>query len=129
MKPTRRAVIVAAAMFLAACAPEVVRLPADLAASTASSRRYETTQTANFSLTSGYSRTIASGTQLIDIGMVAQGRVLRPTNTVFSVEGAHVHEAYLVIDGPKLVGFYLPFERAFVSLASPFDLKLKEIGQ
>jgi hypothetical protein len=48
--------------------------------------------------------------------VVRQPTVLSPLiehNQVFMVEGAHVHEAYLVLDGDQVVGYYLPVERAF----------------
>jgi len=40
------------------------------------------------------------------------------------VEGAHVHEAYLVVAGDRLVGFYLPVEKAY-SPATPVSLKVR----
>jgi hypothetical protein len=46
-------------------------------------------------------------------------------NDVFTIEGAHIHEAYLVVDaGDQLVGFYLPAEQAF-SPMMPIALKLR----
>ena len=42
----------------------------------------------------------------------------------FTVEGAHVHEAYLVIAGEKLVGFYLPVESSFAP-TTPVVLKTR----
>jgi hypothetical protein len=41
---------------------------------------------------------------------------------VFTLEGANIHEAWLVIRGAALVGFYLPAERAFSPLTSPVPL-------
>lgn len=117
---------VLAAAALSACAPEVVRQSADLVPSAASPRRLETTRSTEVQLGTGYSRTIAAGTTLAEAGAIPQGRVLRPTNTIFSVEGAHVHEAYAVVQGGRLVGFYLPFERAFSPLPSPVEFPLKE---
>ena len=50
--------------------------------------------------------------EFIVVGRVAQGLVLKPTQTVLTVEGAHMHEAYAVHRDGQLVGFYLPVERA-----------------
>ena len=61
----------------------------------------------------GYRRTIRQGSVWTRVGRVSQGEVYKPTNQVFMVEGTHVHEAYLVLDGDQVVGFYLPVERAF----------------
>jgi hypothetical protein len=35
---------------------------------------------------------------------------------VFTVEGSHIHEAYLVVDSGTLVGFYLPAEQSYSKL-------------
>ena len=126
MSPTRIAVAVVLAAALAACAPEVVRQPASIAAGVAAPRSYVTTAPVSFYLVSGYRRSVADGTTLVEVGTLAQGRVLKPTNTVFSVEGSQVHEAYLVVSGSRLAGFYLPVERAFTPLEAPVDLPLKE---
>jgi hypothetical protein len=45
---------------------------------------------------------------------------------VFTVEGAQVHEAGLVISGAKLVGFYMLVEKAFVPLDRPVDLQMSQ---
>ena len=44
----------------------------------------------------------------------------------FTVEGANVHEAYLVLSGNVLVGFFLPVEGAFVDAKPTVVLKLTE---
>jgi hypothetical protein len=112
---------------LAGCASEITRSPAEL--SVASARepgRYVVTKPASIMLDSGYERTIASGTELAEIGRIQQGRVLKPTNTTFTIEGAHMHEAYPVVNGERIVGFYLPVERAFSPLSTPTSLFTQE---
>lgn len=99
---------------LAACAPEVVRRPealAPMAGSPGSS--IEILKEAKVDVGPGYRRTIWEGSVWTRVGRVSQGEVYRPVTHVFTVEGAHVHEAYLVLDGDRVVGFYLPVERAF----------------
>src|SRR5687768_14296820 len=61
----------------------------------------------------GYQRMIPRGSAWTRVGRVAEGDVYKPLDRVFTVEGAHVHEAYLVLAGDRVVGFYLPVERAF----------------
>ena len=77
-------------------------------------------------LDSGYERTVAKGTQFVEVGTLPKGRVLKPVDSVFTIEGAHIHEAYLVLDGQRIVGFYLPVERAFSPLSYPVSLPLEE---
>lgn len=115
-----------AATLLAACASEVKREPVGLTASVPESgRRYELGSAVSFVLDSRQPRMLAAGTEFAVAGRVPQGLVLRPTQVVLTVEGAHMHEAYAVVahDG-RLVGFYLPVEKAFSPLqsATPFPL-------
>lgn len=63
-----------------------------------------------------YQRDVRAGSLWRLVGRIEQGAVYRPVDTVFMLESAHVHEAYLVIDGSTLVGAYLPVERAFVKV-------------
>jgi hypothetical protein len=110
----------------AGCASEVVRQPAALQAAPAGATKgYVTTRQTDFRLDSGYERSIAAGTEFEEVGAIPQGRVLKPRIAVLTVEGAHVHEAYAVVTDGRLVGFYLPVERAFAPLALPVNLPLE----
>lgn len=64
----------------------------------------------------GFHRTLLTGSQWQRVGSIAQGTVYQPNLDVFTLEGAHIHEAYLVVDKGTLVGFYLPAERGFSPL-------------
>jgi hypothetical protein len=59
------------------------------------------------------------------VGTVPQGKVYRPIDAVLTVEGTHMHEAWVVADGEKLVGFYLPVEKSFVALSAVQTLMIK----
>lgn len=72
----------------------------------------------------GYPRTLKSGSQWRLAGQVTQGQVYRPINSVFTIEGRQVHEAYLVVSGGKLVGFYLPGEANYAALDVPVPLSI-----
>jgi len=76
-------------------------------------------------LDSGYDRSIRAGTEFVDAGGIAQGDILKPTNATFTVEGAHMHEAYLVVNTGRIVGFYLPVEKSFSPLATSVALPLE----
>ncbi len=74
---------------------------------------------------SGYSETLKAGSAWQRVGATPQGEVYRPSGDVFSVGGANRHEAYLVVSGPKIVGFYLPGEGAFAPLAQSVPLPIR----
>jgi hypothetical protein len=76
-------------------------------------------------LSTGYSRKLLNGSVWSAAGSVPQGDVYKPHDTVFSVEGLNVHEAYLVLSGSKLVGYYLPAEHAYVSQPHPVDVPIR----
>jgi len=115
MRPARAAVLlVLLSLLLAACTPEVVRQPAQLTAVTGQSESaIEVLQDASLSVGPGYQRVIPRGSVWTSVGRTAQGEVFKPVGRVFTVEGTHIYEAYLVLDGDRVVGFYLPVERAF----------------
>lgn len=116
-----------AAALLAGCASEVRREPVELDAAAAEAGRvWVSTVAVEARPASGYPRTIAPGTEFKAVGRVAQGLVLRPTQTVLTVEGAHMHEAYAVHRDGVLVGFYLPVERAYSALPQPVSMPLEE---
>ncbi|HJY76667.1 MAG TPA: hypothetical protein VKE95_08540 [Burkholderiales bacterium] len=123
----RAVALLLTATALAGCASEVVRSPAELSvAPSQDSRRYVVIKPASIMLDSGYERTINSGTEFIELGTIRQGRVFKPANTTFTIEGAHMHEAYPVVNGERIVGFYLPVERAFSPLSTPTSLFTQE---
>lgn len=110
---------------LSGCASEVVRHSAEMSAPAAPAGYLVAAQTSAFTLDSGYSRAIYQGTEFVELGAIKEGRVLKPTKTVFTIEGAHMHEAYPVVRDGQLVGFYLPVERAFAPLSRPVSLSLQ----
>ncbi|MDH5512824.1 MAG: hypothetical protein OEY27_06390 [Gammaproteobacteria bacterium] len=74
---------------------------------------------------SGYSRTLKTGSRWKLIGQTPQGAVYEVQDDVFMLEGKHMHQAHLVVTaGNRLVGFFLPVERAFVALSPAQSLKL-----
>ncbi len=71
------------------------------------------------------SRTLRKTTRWDQVGTIAEGDVLRSKNQVLTLECSNVHEAYLVISGDKLIGFFLPFEKGFVPHSPPIALPLE----
>jgi hypothetical protein len=113
-----------AALIVAACASEVVRTPVEISAASAE-RYFVTAAPAEIQLDSGFKRTIAKDTMFIEFGTIPQGKVLKPTHTTFTIEAKHMHEAYPVLIGERIVGFYLPAERAFSPLTQTTSLSLR----
>ncbi len=114
-------------MWLGACASEIARYPVEsFAASQQSGRRYIVSTPAYIRLDSGYERTLSAGTELREFGTIKQGRILQPVSTVFTIDGAHMHEAYLVLNDGRIVGFYLPAEGAFSPLSQSVNLSIQE---
>lgn len=104
---------------LMACASDLPRTAATLLPAEASAlmpAQLTFTSAVTVSPPSMYQRDVRAGSVWRLTGRLEQGAVYRPVDTVFMLESAHVHEAYLVIDGRTLVGAYLPVERAFVKV-------------
>lgn len=109
----------------AGCASEVVRTEATLGPAAAGERsRIELADAATVRSSSGYSRVLPAGSTWELRGTLPQGSVYRRVDGIFTVEGAHVHEAFLVVSGNRVVGYYLPVEQAF-SPAEAVSLSLK----
>lgn len=116
MRPAWAAVllVVPLSLLLAACAPEVVRQPTQLMPVTEQpASAIEILEDASVPVGPGYQRVIPRGSIWTRVGRAVQGEVFKPVDRVFTVEGTHIYEAYLVLDGDRVVGFYLPVERAF----------------
>lgn len=102
------------ALALLGCAPEVSRRSTTFtAAAEQPAETLEILQDQKVLVAPGYDRLIGRGTLWTRVGRSTEGDVYRPVGRVFTVERAHVHEAYLVIRDDRIVGFYLPVERAF----------------
>ena len=85
------------------------------------------TEEAWVSSTAGYPRVITNGSKWEYVGLITQGNAYKPIDHIFTIEGYHVHEAYLVVDDKKLIGFYLPAEKTFSGVRKEILLKYKII--
>lgn len=111
-------------LVLSGCAASVTHLPANLTAADEVTKPLHVAldQQVDIRLDTGYTRTLKAGSEWRRVGKIAQGDVYRPHNGIFTLEGAHVHEAWLVGADGRLVGFYLPVERGFSPIARMVDL-------
>ncbi|RQS16452.1 hypothetical protein DIE07_02500 [Burkholderia sp. Bp9002] len=119
----------AALMFaaLAGCAPAIVVQDARLVAPATGLPNRVVQQETIIHLSTGFDRRIAADTQWRFVGTLPQGRVFRAVNKVFAIVGRQEHEAYLVLDDNRLVGFYLPGEAHFSPLEPPVSLQLGDV--
>ena len=111
---------------VAGCAATVTAVDAHLAPhhTGQAAQRFELRQSVAFRLSTGYSRELPAGSQWLSVGTLPQGTVYRPLNTVFSIEGRHVHEAYLVVKENALQGFFLPGESRYSPLTPSLPLTI-----
>lgn len=121
------AALLACPLLLIACAAMVASQPAQLRQLPAGAAAPVVSMTAPVALrlSTGYTRELPAGGRWQLAGALPQGGVYRPLDGVFAVEGRHVHEAYLVLQGTVLHGFYLPGEAAFSPLDPPVSLPLR----
>jgi len=120
-----RSGLFACALLFAGCASKLVTEPVELAlaAPGAEASTLRLSYSVDVRLDSGYSRTLRAGTTWKRIGSIPEGEVWEPVDTVLTVEGRYLHEAYLVVNERQLVGFYLPVADAFLRLREAIFLK------
>ena len=120
-----RVFVATSLMLVAACAATVETAPARLgAAGSGEATQQVLTRPASIRFATGYGRELAAGSRWQLVGALPQGAVYKPADTVFSIEGRHVHEAYLVVKAGQLQGFFLPVESAYSPLVPPLPLSL-----
>jgi hypothetical protein len=119
-----RAVLLALAL-LAGCAAEVRVTPAQLAPLSQPQPDVVVTRDVPVRLSTGYTRTVPEKSRWRAVGTLAQGTVYQPVNTVFAIEGRNVHEAWLVVRGASLQGFWLPGENHYSGLEQSIPMTLE----
>lgn len=109
---------------LLGCASEIYRKPTQFSASTdAAALVLERDVTVTPTL--GDPATLKAGSTWVRVGQVLEGPVYAIKNDVFMVRGRNAHEAQCVIaEGGKLIGFFLPVERAFVPVDPQVQLPI-----
>ena len=78
-------------------------------------------------LGTGYCRTLKSKTRWEYVGKISYGEVFKTKDQILTVEASNIYEAYIVISGGELVGFYLPVEKSFTPLSKSKLLNMKKI--
>ena len=116
-------VIVWVSALCAGCAPEIVRSSIPYVQKAGSTEYIQLTQSLTVPNWSGAGNKIFVGTRWALAGEVSHGRVYRSRDSVFFLQGANSHEAYLVIKDNKLVGFYLPGEKSWSPLEPALSIE------
>lgn len=110
---------------LAACAVQYSAVHMTPAATAADASPRTLARGVDIQLDTGYRRALKDGSRWMHIGRVPQGEVYQPFKDVFTLEGAHIHEAYLVVERGVLVGFFLPAEGGFSPLKQSVPITLQ----
>jgi hypothetical protein len=120
---SRFAGIVFVGIQIMGCAPEIVRNPIPYTQVSGGKSFIQLNKSSTIPNYSGSGNTLFVGTRWDLVGDVGHGKVYKSKDSVFFLQGANSHEAYLVVSGRKLVGFYLPGEKAWSSLEPPIDIE------
>jgi len=119
-------------ILLNACAFDlfhIEQIPTQIKSTNLSKPSFELEKEVNFVLDKGFTRKLKQGTKWNYVGTVSYGDVFRSKDQILTVEASNIHEAYIVVSGGKLVGFYLPVERSYSPLGDSQILYMKEINQ
>lgn len=112
-------------VLLAGCAPAVVQVPTS-AMKPLDGKHMRLSDMLEVRLSTGYTTVLKAHTNWHVVGHVEQGMIYKTRDQVVTVEGSHIHEAYLVVKDGHLVGFYLPVEQTFSPLSEKVLLPLQE---
>lgn len=116
-------------LFLSGCAFDLAHVTyttATFQATQNSTRRIVLSDEVPLTDTPCYSRTLRKTTRWDQVGTISEGDVLRSKDQVLTLECSNIHEAYLVMSGNKLIGFFLPFEKGFVPHSPPIVLPVEQ---
>jgi hypothetical protein len=103
----------------------VDRVPTAFQATAPSGFGWTLLQDQSVSVGSGFPTKLRQGTRWQPAGHTPQGDVYRSIDQIVTVEGANIFEAMVVIQGNKVVGFYLPVEHSFVAATNPMTLPIE----
>ncbi len=121
-----------ALMVASGCAFDVYhlkQLPATMESGRSARDSFQLVKEQEVDLGNSYKRTLRKGTRWTHVGTIRQGEVFKTADQILTVEASNVHEAYIVVSSNKLVGFYLPVEKAYSPLSEPVDLSIGAVVQ
>ena len=118
-------------LLLNSCAFDLVhvkQIPTQIESKKLSLSSFELLDEVNIRLDSGYRRKLKNGTKWHYLGTISQGDIFQTNDQVLTVEASNIHEAYIVISSPNIVGFYLPIEKTFSPVNDSQELKMRAIS-
>ena len=83
-------------------------------------------------LDTGYTSILRANTSWRQIGSLNSDEVYSTQDQVVTVwavptfKGGRSYEAYIVVSGGSLVGFYLPVQKTFISISPPIQMQLRQ---
>lgn len=75
---------------------------------------------------SGYSSKVKENTLWKSVGKINEGTVFKPIDSIFTIQGSHIYQSYIVMNGNEVVGFYLPVSSEYSPISSNKTLKFKQ---
>lgn len=86
-------------------------------------------QAQTITLDTGYERTLPRGSHWKLVGTIVEGRVYKPVDADFTIQGKDPVSAYLVISNGQLVGFFVPIEEGFSPLYKRVSISFAKPGK
>jgi hypothetical protein len=126
LKGTQLCCAALACFWLGGCAFNVIsirQVPAEFQAVPDSTVAWTLDTAVKLRLKEGYASELKKGTTWRQVGKIAQGGVFHTADQVVTVEASHQHEADLVVEGNRAVGFYLRVEHSFTPADPPVEIK------
>jgi len=117
-------------LLLHACAFDVIHVrqrPCQIEKGKSNGKSFRLGKEIQVTLDTGYSRKLKDGVRWDYVGVIPPGEVFRTNDQIFTVEGSNIFEAYIVVSSGKLVGFYLPVQKAFSPISDPIEIEMIEL--
>jgi hypothetical protein len=73
----------------------------------------------------GFPTVLRANTTWRQVGSTESGEVFSTQDQIVKVEASNISEAYIVVSGHSLAGFYLPVEKTFVPLNPSIRLQIE----
>ena len=121
------------AMALSGCATDVSQVDQKPAAISPAGRghAFQLLKAVKVHMNTGYTSILQASTSWHQMGSMNSGEVYSTQDQVVTVravptfKGGRSYEAYIVVTGGSLVGFYLPVEKTYSPLHSPIRLQIR----
>jgi len=117
-------------LLLNACAFDIIHVrqsPCQIEKGKSNRKPFRLGKETQVTLDTGYSRKLKDGVRWDYVGVIPLGEVFRTNDQILTVEGSNIFEAYIVVSSGKLVGFYLPVQKAFSPISDPIELEMIEL--